>query len=216
MSNEELTAGMNGSTALAVCPRKKNDKAPTIFYEDRLIFKGETILYSNIDTLRLSGTHTTTNVVFENFTGSMRLNLKDKRKIKWHVNGWRIFGIGRLVTKKGYYGAIYNASIATVAKALSANYINQIKNLGGTVTVGGLTVSPTEVSGKNFGKHTYAIADLDRVEQYQGNVLVFRKDSNRPAFTVSLNTDNAACLLYILSTLISDSKAATAPAADGQ
>lgn len=187
---------------LAICGRKKNDKKPVVFYEDRMTFKGETILYSNIDTISLYAMTTTTNLIFDSYSAYVRLKLKDKRKLKWKVSAFSIFGLGSVKTKKQYFASMFQACLATIVRTIAAGYISTIK-MGGTVTIGGITITPTDVTGKAFmkGAKTTPFTEIARADIDRGNVYIYGPDNKAVASGVGTATENAACLLYIVNTL---------------
>ncbi|MBO4280422.1 MAG: hypothetical protein J5872_01050 [Lachnospiraceae bacterium] len=201
MSNEMTQQNTDG--ALAVCLRKKNDKTPVVFYADRMNFKGETILYSDVESISITASHTAYSILFEVYSGICKLRLKDGRKLKWKTGSWGLFGINGIKRKKGYFAQFYAALLATVAKKVSADYISQIK-LGGTVKIGGITLTPTEISGKRAMKSiSLPYSEIAGANVYSCNVYINKKEKNRSAFNaIPLNVNNAICLLYIVNSLV--------------
>ena len=104
-------AGNNG--ILAVCKRKKNDKSPATFYADRMIFAGETVLYSDVETINLYASSTTWNFFFESYSGYVKIALRNGKKLKWKTGGSAVFGIGGVKKKKEFFRDMYAASLST-------------------------------------------------------------------------------------------------------
>lgn len=208
MSQEEINASNNGG-AVAVCPKKKRDKSPVVFYTDRMVFNGETIMYSDIDIVNMGGSHTTYYALFESFSGYVKFHLKDNRKLKWKVGSFGAFGLGNVKTKSKYYGLMLEASISTVAKVLAAAYLNQLK-LGSTITVAGVTITPDSLTAKQglrLKPTTVSLNDVAYASFDRGNIYVC-DEAGKPVFNaVSVSLDNAACLLTIINTLASKNSA---------
>lgn len=205
MSQEEMNEQTtdNGGV-LAVCPKKKKDKSPVVFYKDRMTFKGETILFSDIDSVCMNSDHTVYNVLFEYYSAYVKFRLKDGRKLKWSLTGFGAFGLGRIKTKKEYYHLMAEASIATIARILAASYINQIK-LGGSITIANITISPSEISGKHgIGRKvkTLPLSDIYKADICNGNLYIYGQDGKAVFNCIQLSYDNAICLLYIINSLV--------------
>lgn len=200
MDNEMTQQNADG--VLATCISKKNDKTPVVFYADRMNFKGETILYSDVETIRFASSHTAYSLLFETYSGICNLRLKDGRKLKWRTGSWGFLGIHSIKRKKELYSEFFRAILATVAKKIAADYISQIK-LGGTVKIGAITLTPTEISGKHAMKSiTLPYSEISGANLGSGNIYVNKVEKNRSAFNaMPLSVDNAICLLYIVNSL---------------
>ena len=222
MNQEEMNAqNTDNGGVLAVCPKKKKDKNPVVFYKDRMTFKGETIMYSDVDVLTMSSDHTVYNVLFEYYSASVKFRLKDGRKLKWSLNGFGAFGLGGIKTKIEHYGLMVEACVATIARVLSASYINQVK-LGGTITIANITISPTEVSGKHgIGRKMNAVplTEISKADLYNGSLYIYGADGKAVFNAVQLSYDNAICLLFVINSLVGAAKAQNnqdAPASDAE
>lgn len=203
------------SAVLAVCGRKKNDKNPVVFYPDRMTFNGETILYSDVEVINIYASSTEYNFIFENYSGFIKIKLRDGRKLKWKVGGNALFGIGKVKVKKEYFAAMYEACLATFVKTRAASYLNDIR-LGGTVTIAHLTINAHEITGKSGLKTiTLPFSELGGAELSGGYVRINRIGKHLAAFNTSTtNQDNAICLLFIVNSLVAGNakEAAAAPA----
>ena len=198
--DNEMTQ-QNAEGVLAVCSRKKNDKSPVVFYADRMNFKGETILYSDVETIRTYGSHTSYNLLFETYSSYFQFRLKDGRKLKWKVGSWGFFGINSIKRKKEYYAQFWAACVATVVKSVAAGIIQQIK-MGSTVKIGGITISPTDISAKH-GLKTISIpfTEIKDADAYHGSIYIHKHDGKNAFNCVMTAVDNAICLLYIINSM---------------
>lgn len=208
----------NADGVLATCVRKKNDKSPVVFYADRMNFNGETILYSDVESISIASSHTAYNVIFETYSGICKFRLKNGRKLKWKTGSWGFLGLHSIKRKKEYFSQFFGAVLATAAKKVAADYISQIK-LGGTVKIGGITLTPTEVSGKHAMKSiTLPYSEISGATLSSGNIYINKVEKNRSAFNaMSLSINNAICLLYIINSLVGvETNAAEAAAENAQ
>ena len=67
----------SGTEALAVCPRKKKDKKPVVFYADRMVFNDETILYKDIESVSSAYSSVIYNGIFHNLPSLIEENLAE-------------------------------------------------------------------------------------------------------------------------------------------
>ncbi|MBO4697100.1 MAG: hypothetical protein J5643_07480 [Lachnospiraceae bacterium] len=191
-----------GTEALAVCPRKKKDKKPVVFYSDRMVFNDETILYRDIESVSSFRSDVCYNLIFNSLSTRIVFKLKDGRKLKWKNSSNCFFGLGSVKSKRAYYIAALTATVSTVVKAIAARYLITIKE-GGTIQIGGVTVSPTEISGKRFAKKTTVpLSEIERANWSDQSVAILMKGSNKLALNqVASNIDNCMCLVYIINSL---------------
>ena len=191
-----------GTEALAVCPRKKKDKKPVVFYSDRMVFNDETILYRDIESVSSFRSDVTYDFIFTSLSTRIVFKLKDGRKLKWKNGSNSFFGLGTAKAKRAYYIAALTATVSTVVKAIAARYLITIKE-GGTIQIGGVTVSPTEISGKRFAKKTTVpLSEIERANWSDQSVAILMKGSNKLALNqVASNIDNCMCLVYIINSL---------------
>ena len=192
----------NTSEVLAVCPRKKKDKKPVTFYSDRMIFNDETIPYSEIESVSTYSSAMRYNFIFENLTTYIHFKLKDGRKLKWKNGGNSLFGLGSVKAKWTYYIAAFTATMSTVVKVIAARYIETVRQ-GGTIKIGGVTITPTEISGKRIMKMTTTpLSELAGTNYGVNSVAILRKDNKTAVNGTPCNVENALCLVYIINTLI--------------
>lgn len=193
-------AGNNG--ILAVCKRKKNDKSPATFYADRMIFAGETVLYSDVETINLYASSTTWNFFFESYSGYVKIALRNGKKFKWKTGGSAVFGIGGVKKKKEFFRDMYAASLSTFVNARAMQYLEQIRR-GETVAIAGVTLNAQEASGKSgLKKVSWPIAELTNAEIVNGSVYIGKTGKPDRAFNfIPSNADNAICLIPLINAL---------------
>ena len=200
---EQQNAVPNG--AIAVCPRKKNDKTPAVFYADRMEFKGEVVPYNEVETIRIFGT-SSEGAFFNNYSAYALFILANGKKVKWNVGGAEIFGIGKAKMKQELYHAMFEVCMETVVKARANRYLEEIRN-GKTVTIAKVTINSRDISGTSFLKEvTVPIAELTGTQVWRGSVHINSGEKmvmNAP-FT---SQDNAICLVPIIDTLIQEAAA---------
>lgn len=191
----------NSTEVLAVCPRKKNDKKPVSFYSDRMVFNDETILYSDIESVSTYNSAMRYNFIFENLTTYIYFKLKDGRKLKWKNGGNSLFGLGSVKSKWTYYVAAFTATMSTVVKAIATRYLATIKQ-GGTVKIGGVTVTPNDITGKHIMKTaTVPFSEIQSANYGTNSVQIMTKSNKTAVNGTPTNVDNALCLVYIINTL---------------
>lgn len=193
----------SGTEALAVCPRKKKDKKPVVFYADRMVFNDETILYKDIESVSSAYSSVIYNGIFHNLSTCITFKLNDRRKLKWKNGAFSVFGLGSIKSKKTFYVAAITATISTIVKTIAARYIMTVKE-GGTIQIGGVTVSPTEITGRHFAKKVTVPLEEIGGASISGNVVaIHRKNANKLAVnSVQGNLDNGLCLVYIINSLV--------------
>lgn len=198
----------SGTEALAVCPRKKKDKKPVVFYNDRMVFNDETILYRDIESVNSFRSDVCYNLIFNSLSTRIVFKLKDGRKLKWKNGSNCFFGLGSVKSKRTYYFAALTATVSTVVKAIAARYLLTIKE-GGTIQIGGVTVSPTEIAGKRFAKKTTVpLSDIDSASWSDSSVAIHLKGTHKLALNqVASNIDNSMCLVYIINSLVGNDEA---------
>ena len=137
-----------GNTIIAECKRKKNDKAPAVFYADHMEYNGESYKYGEMDTVSLYASAMRYGILMENFSGFIKMTFRDGRKLKWKIAGNAFLGFGKNKLKREYYANMYEACMLTFFKARAAEYLQTIRS-GGDVTIANVNVSATEISGKS-------------------------------------------------------------------
>lgn len=211
---EQVTNGANGE--ICVCPRKKNDKSPAVFYADRVTIDGKTVMYSDVAKISIYGVSTTNDVVFETYSAYVKLTTKDGKKMKWKTGGSSFAGFGgkKLKQKKEYFYNIFEACMNTVVRSIAAEQLSVINN-GGTVTIAGITIGAKEITGKHvLKKKTIPISEVGGCRVTGGNVFIYGPEREEDIlFNGSvISLDNAVCLVPIVNSLV----AANAPAAPQQ
>ena len=90
-----------GNTIIAECKRKKNDKAPAVFYADHMDYDGASYNYGDMDTVSMYASGMRYGgILAENFSGFIKMTFRDGRKLKWKIAGNSFLGIGKIKLKK--------------------------------------------------------------------------------------------------------------------
>lgn len=215
--NQQIDQQADNGGVLAVCPRKKNDKKPVVFYADRMTFNNETILYRDIDSVSTYGSEMTYNVIFTSYSSYVTFKLNDGRKLKWKNSMFGMFGLGSLKTKKACYSAMIEATLATVAKTIAARYITQVRQ-GATIKIGPVTIDPNGITGKHFAKtQTTPFSDISGADYSACQVHIHRASVQKTAVnSVSSQVDNGICLIYIINSLATGTPGAQAGAPEDE
>ena len=193
-----------GNTIIAECKRKKNDKAPAIFYADHMEYNGESYKYGEMDTVSLYASAMRYGILMENFSGFIKMTFRDGRKLKWKIAGNAFLGFGKNKLKREYYANMYEACMLTFFKARAAEYLQTIRS-GGDVTIANVNVSATEISGKSgLKKASTPISQLGGAEIGSGFVRILQADQTHTAVNpIASKFDNAVVLIPIVNALIS-------------
>jgi len=200
--DQEMNQSADG--VLAVCNRKNNDKHPTTFYADRVTVGEDTVQYSDIETINLYGAETTTNLFFKDYSAYMVLKTTEGKKLKWKTAGVSVFGIGGVKVKRQLFANLFITAMNTVVRDRAQRYLKQILN-GAAVTIGNISVNSREITGKSGFKKvvTVPISELGNSEVEAGVVKIYKNDMEKYAVNaVSIQEDNAVCLVPIIRTLI--------------
>lgn len=197
---EQVNNGENG--VIGVCRRKKNDKDPVVFYTDHLVMKGQTVKYTDVDTISLYAYTMKSGILFANFSGFIKFKLRDGKKLNWKIGGLSFVGLGSIKLKKELFGDMYEACLSTVISTRAAEYLTQINN-GGTITIGNVSVNANTISGKAGLKKTEVpVTQIGGADLSSCNVSIYGTDMQRTVVNpVPSKIDNAVCLIPIMRTL---------------
>lgn len=203
---ENLNAVNNGDGVIAVCNRKKNDKSPATFYADRVVIDGVTVPYADVDVINMYGSSTTYSFFYANFSGYVKLKLRDGRKLKWKTGGVAFLGLGGYKTKRQLFNEMFSVCMNTLVKARAAAYLAEIRN-GGTVNIAGVAINSTGIAGKvAFKSVSIPFTEIGGVDIASGYVRTYRTDNKNAVGAIAMQTDNAVCLVPIIETLMAQAR----------
>ena len=201
---EQQNAVPNG--AIAVCPRKKNDKTPAVFYADRMEFKGNVVPYNEVETIRIMGT-SSEGTLLNNYNAYAMFTLTNGKKVTWTVRGAEFLGIGKAKMKQELYHAMFEVCMETVVKARANRYLEEIHN-GRTVTIAKININSRDLTGKSFLKEvTVPFTELSGVELWRGQIQIKNKEDKWAVNSPMTSQDNAICLMPVIQTLIKEAAA---------
>lgn len=204
---ENLNAVANEEGLIAVCNRKKNDKSPAKFYADKAIINGETVSYADVDVINMYGSTTTYSFFYANFSGYVKLKLRDGRKLKWKTGGAAFLGLGSYKTKKQLFAGMYDVSMKTLVKARAEAYLNEIRN-GATVNIAGVAINSNGIAGKvAFKSVSVPFTEISGCDVASGYVRTYRTDNKNAVGAVAMQLDNAVCLVPVIETLVAAARA---------
>jgi len=143
----------NTENCLADVPFRSNGKSAR-FFNDRVEFNGQSILYNDIETLVTNGAttiHTYFGIpVARSFDGVVSFKMDSGKTHYINMNAMTIFGIPIIRNPRKnekLYPPLFDAVNSIVAKSMAQKYIDEIKR-GATVEVAGLTIDSSEAISK--------------------------------------------------------------------
>ena len=141
------------ATALSVV-KYKNGKKEAVFYDDRLVYDGKTLLYEDIEEVTVNASNSKVfGIVFYLSNFAFDFAFKDKAGTVHHIErrGTSLYGIGSATRVLHEYDEVappmYDIVIASVVRRM----IRTVEE-GGKIELCGMTVTRENISFKHLGE----------------------------------------------------------------
>lgn len=194
---------------IAEVPYKRNGKTVK-FYDDHMDYKGNNILYADIDILTTSAL--STRMLFlgipagRSFAGAFQFKMNTGKKFTINLSSLSVFGIpfhGSPKKNEKLYPPLFDAVNSLVAKSMAQKYIDKI-NQGETVEVAGLSINSSEAKTTGKMKKTVVISK----ENYRNcrhtpayGTEIFDKSGQMICRTSTWSLKNNLLIPYIFDTI---------------
>jgi hypothetical protein len=178
------------------------------FYEDKMVFKGNTIFYQEIDTINISLDSTRYNYIITDFTATIKFKLITGKSKVLRIYGLNFLGMGnRKSVIKRYLSLIPNICNIT-AVAVAERYLNLIRE-GQTIYFGDMEIN-SERAFYKINKKKEIIVNKDNFSSYRispqglgdgSNFPIVIDEQGIPIHTSTFKTENLILLPYLFTKL---------------
>ena len=188
-----------------VVPYDKDRKTLT-FYDTFVDMNGDVVKYDDIAIVQAAALNQSSMIYFyfsKSFTYNFTFTTYDGTKHKFSRNGYSAYGMGTYKRIKNEYDVVAEPMYDIVIRKVCERLTDRIEN-GATAKICGLEITKDKITYEKR-KKTIVIdksnfGHASNTSGYMSNFAqIFLKDEKKPAFSCSLNEDNARLIIPIVN-----------------